>query len=62
MPKIVEITSQMAEVTNPTTQNKMDITIPNISKISMLAKSNTFLKLVVNDGATKTMWEQQQLT
>jgi hypothetical protein len=48
MPKIVEISSQMVRVTNPITQNKLDIDIPNISEIGMLAKSNKFLKLVVN--------------
>lgn len=62
MPKIVEISSQMVEATDPITQNKTIFNVPNISETSMLAKSNTFLKLVVNDGAAKTMWEQQYLT
>lgn len=62
MPKIVEISSQMAEATNPITQNKLNINIPNISETGMLAKSNKFLKLVVNDGKGKTIWGQQYLT
>lgn len=62
MPKIVEISSQTVKVTNPITQNKLDIAIPNISEIGMLAKSNKFLKLVVNEESTKTIWGQQQLT
>lgn len=62
MPKIVETSSQTVKVTNPITQNKLDIQIPNISEIGMLAKSNKFLKLVVNEESIKTIWGQQQLT
>lgn len=62
MPKIVEISSQMVEATNPITQNKVNFNVPNISQTGMLAQSNKFLKLVVNEESTKTIWEQQQLT